>query len=230
MKTYLSRKLFPVLILSSLSLCLAMPSFVLAGPLLPGTSMLAPAEPDPVGGSMLAGGVPVSFSAGLFSGTLTSTVLSGDVSNPYGGLTFTYLLSNNPDSADSIHRLTINDFAGFLTDASFQAGAGDASFLVGTMLPPATIDRSLSGTTVGFSFISPPLGPGDLMPGMASALLVVQTSATAFVPSFASVINATTASVASFAPTTVPEPSAVAFVGLGLATLVTALRFPRRRA
>src|SRR5215510_156991 len=85
-------------------LLLAMPSLSSAVPLAPGVTLYpAPGEPDPVGGVVVGGGVPVPFAAVGFSGTLTSTVLSGDASNPFGpgALTFTYRLVNSPGSADS---------------------------------------------------------------------------------------------------------------------------------
>ena len=74
-----------------------------------------------------------------------------DVSNPLGGLTFTYLLVNNPGTIGQLGRLTASGFAGFLTDSSFQTP------LVG--VAPTLNDRSLgSGDVVGFSFIGGPLG------------------------------------------------------------------------
>jgi hypothetical protein len=65
---------------------------------------------------------------------------------------------------------------------------------------------------------------------MTSALLVVQTSATTFVPVTASVINGSVASVASFAPAVIPEPSALALFGLALIGFATCARFRERRS
>jgi hypothetical protein len=92
-------------------------------------------------------------------------------------------------------------------------------------LPPTLIDRP-TAATVGFSFFAI-IGPGTLTPGTTSALLVVQTNAPSFTPTFASVIDGTVATVASYAPSPViPEPST-----LGLATVVIAGMgaYPRRR-
>src|SRR5205809_126187 len=84
-----------------------------AAPLVPGGALLTPPEPDPVGGVVVAGGVPVPFASppgpGSFSGTLTTTVIAGDVSNPLGGLTFTYKLTNKAISLSSIWTMNVTD-------------------------------------------------------------------------------------------------------------------------
>lgn len=81
-----------------------------------------PAEADPTGGVVVAGGLPVPFAAGAFSGTLT-TVVAGDPSNALGGLTFVYQLSNAITSTNVLERLTVNGYAPFLVDASYQTPA-----------------------------------------------------------------------------------------------------------
>jgi len=178
-----------------------------AMPLAPASAMLAPGEPDPVGGVVLATTGPVPFVGLSFSGTLTSTVILGDPSNPFGGLTFTYLLSNALLSTDSIGRLTVNGWDMLPTDASYQIPAAG--------LPPTTVDRSVNANVIGFNFIPPVLGFGALMPGMASALLVVQTPGAIYTTSFASVIDGTVVSpIPTFAP--IPEPTTVALVVFGL--------------
>ena len=122
------RRTAPVLLVG-LSMAL-LSSLAQAAPLAPGALVFPmPIEPDPVGGVVLATSA-LPFVSANYSGTLTSTVLSGDTSNPFvgsGGLTFTYVLSNLAGT-DSINRLSINGFASFLLDASSQtpppAGTG----------------------------------------------------------------------------------------------------------
>ncbi len=195
-----------------------------ATPLLAGATLYpAPGEPDPTVGAPLAS-MSVPFSAApLYSGTLKSEVYNNDISNPYGGLTFVYQVSNDLVSLDPIHRLTINNFSGFSIDASYQIGSGLAATL---------IDRSAAGT-VGFGFFGSPVGPGAIAPGITTALLVLQTNASTFVTTFASVIDGTVNSVPSFSPShQIPEPSGAILLALGaggLAVYAYRHRRPSRR-
>ena len=129
-----------------------------AAPLAPGMTIPAPAEPDPTGGAPVAGGLPVPFASANYTGTLTSTVIAGDPSNPLGGLTFTYLLSNDASSLNSLERMTISSFAGFATDVSYQVPAAG--------VPPTFIDRNpIPADVVGFSFFSARLVLARFCPG-----------------------------------------------------------------
>ena len=213
MRVKVSRKIFrsSTLAVAAAGL-LAASQLVLAAPLVPGgVQFPAIAEPDPVNATLLATTGPVPFSSPTFSGSLISSVFVNDASNPFGptGLTFTYQLTNNPGQGDSIGRLTVSSFDGFLTDASFNATVP----VGGT--PPTIITRSANGQVMGFDFVSPALGPNT-----SSATLVVQTNTAQFNPTFASVIDGSTATVASFAPQAVPEPASIAALALGTLTLV----------
>lgn len=172
-------------------------------------TILAVGEPDPTGGVPAAVPINAFISGGTFSGTLTSQVISGDPSNPYGGLTFIYTVANDATSADAVGRLTINGFAGFQTDVSYQTPT--AAQL------PTTIDRSVSGNVIGFHFVGAPFGQGAIQPGASSAVLVVQTNATTYARTIASVINGTVDMVDSYAPT--PEPATLALLTIGLGLL-----------
>jgi hypothetical protein len=179
-------------------------------PLAPGQALFPAPNGPPPGGGILAQLVNVPFATSSYNGTLTSTVLVGDPSNPLGGLTFTYLLQNNVGSPGEIDRLTVSPFNGFATTVEYVAGGGQA---------PTYIDRSVDSSTVGFSFLQPPVGPGALLPAQTSDLLVIYTNAPTFIPTLANVIDSNVARVASFAPA--PEPStfvlcSLAALGLGL--------------
>ena len=183
-------------------------------PIVPGQTAIAVAEPDPVGGVVVAGPLVSPMNGAAFTGTLTSTVIQNDASNPWGGLTFIYQVANNANSLDAIGRLTVTDYNGWLTDMSFQAVGG---------LPPALMDRSGSGNVVGFSFVGPPLGPTVLLPGSKSEVLVVQTNAPWFRESTGFVIDGSIASGAALVPA-VPEPSAMLLVIGGLVGLLVRRR------
>ena len=183
-----------------------------AAPLGPGGAIPSSPEPDPLGGVVVAS-TNVLFTGLNLSGSLTSTVIAGDITNPFGGLTFTYQLFNSVAGVDSMGRLTVNGWDALPTDVSHQIP------LAG--LAPFAATRDANGNVVGFNFFGP-----ELMPGMTSAVLVVQTSLPTFTDSFASVINGSVVSpIYTFAP--VPEPTTIALVGLGLVG-VLALRRRRR--
>lgn len=166
-----------------------------------------PGEADPTGGNVLFS-LTEPFAGASFSGFLTSTVIQNDSSNPYGGLTFTYLLTNEASSTHPIGRITLNGFENFLTDASYLTpGVGRV---------PTLANRSVADV-VGFSYLAG-VGPGVLSPGMTSALLVVQTDSPGYITDFASVINGTIANVPSLAP--VPEPATAMLCGLGAVLLL----------
>ena len=192
-----------------------------AAPLAPGTSLYpVPGEADPTPGGVIAS-MSLPFSAApLYSGVLTSTVVD-DPGNPLGGLTFVYELSNDFVSSDAIHRLTINGYAGLSVDASYQSPT--------LGLLPTLVTRSLAGT-IGFNFIPTPVGLGELGAGLTTAKLVVETDAPTYVLSFASVIDGTVTSVASFAPAPlIPEPSTILLFGVGAGALASYAFYPRRR-
>ena len=195
-----------------------------------GTAAFATAEAKPaVASNQLLTTGAVFFAAPGYTGTLTSTVYDGDATNPFGptALTFTYLLTNNPSSTHELHRLTVSSFETFSTDVSY------ATLSVGK--EPTFIDRNPLGDVVGFSFPTPivPFLPtfGALSPGLTSRLMIIQTNATRFHLSTASVINGSTSNPLSLAPEKlVPEPSTLALGALGLiGTLAIAIR-KRRRA
>ncbi|MDE3099838.1 MAG: hypothetical protein KGJ88_10220 [Verrucomicrobiota bacterium] len=148
-----------------------------ATPLAPGGFLSpAPAEPDPIGGSVLyTTSVGWGPSLSGLGGTLTSSVLTGDASNPYGGLTFTYQFNIAPVATDSASGIALGGFAGFLTDVSFRLASGVA---------PTYVTRSGSGDDVTFNFFTP-----DVVPGQSSALLVVQTDAHSWKHGITSIID-----------------------------------------
>src|SRR6266702_6877508 len=144
------------LLLLALSLSIARTQAIIPANLPPGGVLSPPpAEASPVGGSVLFNTGPVPFTAGTFSGTLTSAAISGDSSNPWGGLTFTYGINNFVGSRDDIARLTVSSFGLFLTDASYNPTTPVGG------LAPMSISRSANGAVLGFNFLVPSLAPGS---------------------------------------------------------------------
>jgi len=181
-----------------------------AKPMLPGQSALAVTEIDPLGGVVVAGPSASPLVGTAFTGTLTTTVIQGDASNPFGGLTFVYQVANSPHSADGIVRLPVTGYGNWLTDMSFQPGLG---------LPPTAMDRSLTGDVVGYSFVGPPVGPTVLLPGTVSELLIVQTDAAAWTTTTGNGIEGIISTGPIYVPT-IPEPATLALLFGGLVLLL----------
>ncbi len=176
-----------------------------AAPLPPGGTLFpAPAVP-PAGGALIASEL-IPFATPFYSGTLLSQVYAGDPNNPFGGLTFSYVVANDPTSLDALERFTAVNFTGFLTDAGFAPGSPFA---------PSLIDRSLAGDTVGFTFFNN-AGLLQILPGQMSTQLIIRTNAQFFNNVNDSVIDGAVASVASYGPTIVPEPATCGLVALGM--------------
>lgn len=176
-------------------------------------------EPEPVGATLIAS-TNVSF-AGInffgntnFTGTLLSQVWSGDTSNPFGGLTFTYRLQNNSSSLDALGRLTLSSYAGYQTDVSFN----------GPGVVPLNAVRSVGGNQIDFNLLSgPPNFQHNLIPGASTPVLILQTDSLIYNLGNASVIDTAVANAVALVPTAiVPEPTTLALAGLGL--LATAMR------
>lgn len=212
-----------------LSTGLLMTSAAWAVPLVPSANQLAVGEPDPTGGIVVAS-LSAPFVAGTYSGTLISQVISGDPSNPLGGLTFTYLLSNNPGSINAMERLTVTRYAGWGTDVSYQTPVPAGH------LAPTTNDRDATGDVMGFSFsnpvfVGPPLGTignGVLSAGKTSALLVIQTNAPSYQPTIANVIDGSVTALNSYAPaTSIPEPATMGLALMGAVGVALAMRRTR---
>jgi hypothetical protein len=181
-----------------------------AAPLPPG-GLLTPVPSEsfsPIPGVQLAE-QSVPFVATTFAGTLYSSVIQGDPTNPFpGGLTFLYRVSNQ-QGPHSINRLAINGFQGFLLDVGFIFEPVIAPGI------PSFADRQIDGSALGFSFDALGTGLGPLGPGNSSRLLVVQTNATSWTQSQAFVLNGFPAGAMAFAP--VPEPGAMALAASALA-------------
>jgi hypothetical protein len=202
-------------------------------------------ETGPSLATLVAGGDSVPFVSSGFSGGLVSSVYTHDVTNPFGAdkLTFTYELSNRSVSPQALNRLAIAGFADSLADVSF-APLATATVNRSLFFFPSTAEHHASASfadrvtadLIGFSFVDA-LGQGGLRRGDYSPRLVVQTNATTFTTTTASVIGGTSVSVRSFAPGAtalqpVPEPSALVLAAGGALAFeaVCVIRRFRRRS
>ena len=147
-----------------------------------------------------------------YSGVLRSAVYQ----NSSNFLDFYYQFSSSDASADSVGRLTMTNFGGFITNVGYRSDNWDGigQFLAGTQ-DPLNADRSANGGTIGFGF-----GPlaGKIDKGETSATLVIQTNATAYTAGSVTTQNGAVYTTASFAPTVaaVPEPGTYVMIGAGL--------------
>ncbi len=201
--------------LTTVAACLLAATTAKATLLTPGNTIGLSLGSGPVGASLLAA-TNVSFNGVdsgnnvLFSGTLTSSVYSGDTSNPFGGLTFTYQLTSNPSSVNAIDRMTLNRFSGFQTDISYSDSG---------VVPIRATRTGGSGDLIAFVFENASFQP-ILTPGSSSVLLVIQTDSTVWDIGNGSVIDGATANVPVFVPLAVPEPTTLALLALGAAALM----------
>ena len=172
------------------------------------TQLPASAEPGPVGATLIDSSVTPFAALGAFSGVATSQVYSNDASNPLGGLTFVISVTSNGQAGpNSIGRVTVESFAGFLTDVSYTPG--------GLGVAPATITRDISGDVIGFNFFPSPLDPftGFLVPGTSTKQLVIQTNATSYTTGTMYIIDGGITSVSTFMPV-IPAPGALALLSV----------------
>jgi hypothetical protein len=184
-----------------------------ADPLVPGQTLSPPPlELGPSPDATVLFSTNSAFQATDFAGTLFSTVWTNDASNPYGGLTFTYEIQMNSDTADPISRMSISSYENFLTDVSYTNAPANPNDT------PSSISRP-SDNVIHISFET----GGGLAAGEDSALIVIQTDSFNWQDTTAGFIDGATADAFSLAPASVvsvPEPD-VTLIGLaGLAGLM----------
>ena len=166
-----------------------------------------------------------SAGAGYGFGNYAEFVIS-DPSNVYcaGCLDFVISVSLTGPTGENINQVTAGDFQGFSTDMGYYTNASYGGCTGSPLVNPAEDSRSASGVTNRFNFG----GNGDIQPGDCTALLVIETSARAFMPGVLSFQDDQTANVAGYQP--LPEPGTMMLLGTGLVSLGGILRRRRTRS
>jgi len=175
-------------------------------------------DEGPVGGIVVAQS-SLPYVGADIQGTLVSKVWQGDPSNPFGGLTFTYEILTGLGSSAPVESFTVGNYGQLLADVSFSAFPGGGAVAV-PGVAPVYAGRTLTGNIISYDFSL--FGNPGIFPGQNSALLVVQTGVPFYATTIASVINAGSAQVLSFAPIAVPEPATFALFGAGALALMLA--------
>jgi len=196
-----------------------------------GSPPVAPSGIDtPVTGPFLANTGVQDFTA---SNSLGQTTISGeyqamvysDPTNDFcaGCLDFFIIVESNSTSTDAIERITLASFGSFLTNVGYSVGKD--SHPIG--VDPTTVDRSSSGSVIGFNFSTPGVAPGD-----STTVLEIETNATNFMTGTLQIIDSSVASVTAFEPCTgvVPEASSISLTLLGGLLLGIGFIGRRRRA
>jgi hypothetical protein len=180
-----------------------------------GSPPVAPtAFATPANGPFLANTGMTAFTATNSLGQTTITgeyeaMVYADPSNTFcaGCLDFFILVESNSTSTDDIERMTLASFGSFMTNVGYSVGKGSPSGGV----DPATVDRSSTGSVIGFNFSS----PDGVAPGEETQVLEIQTNAKNFMAGTLQIIDSSVASVAAFEPCVVPEASSISMTLLG---------------
>ena len=153
-----------------------------------------------------------SFDGGLTTFKYVEAV-GTDPANPYCStcLDFAFIF-NVTDPNNFITSVDLSDFAGFATDGGYtQVGTNP--------IDPDSVSRSTNGSTLDFTYSV------GVLPGDHSALLIVKTNAKNFdYNGVATLVDNNGASLALqdfVEPTTAPEPTSAALLGLGVVVLAS---------
>jgi hypothetical protein len=148
-----------------------------------------------------------------FTGSFRQIVVIDTVT---GFLDFLYQLQRS-GGPDPIEDITTTSFAGFTTDVGICTLCANLIAPVGpTKYAPGAIDRSGSGSVVGFDFNNQAIDDANM-----TYLLVIRTNATTWVPGSTQVLDGGVDTVFSYAPgVAVPDAgSTLALLGLGMLSL-----------
>jgi hypothetical protein len=192
-----------------------------ASTLTPGEALQPPDILSLTGLTLVASETDVALNSLTFTADLNAAVYSGN--NTFcpttDCLTFAYQVTDTGgvDSGTGIiEDLTASNFSNYSTDVGYDSlTAATSVFAAGGSLP-LTVGRSLSGpgAVVTFDYPDAAGAPSDLVPGDSSAVLIVETNATAYTTGLFSAIDGATATASAYGPTaSIPEPASMTLIG-----------------
>ncbi len=133
------------------------------------------------------------------------------VYNAGGGLLdFVYDFNEIRSSTTAINTATMADF-GLVNANVFII---NSSTLAGTLVTPATAQRSVDGNVIKFNFPTSGVGVGQ-----ASTTMVIEIASPSFTAGAYSLQNSVVSQLTGFQPSPVPEPATTAMIGAGLFAL-----------
>jgi hypothetical protein len=187
--------------------------------------------------TLVASETGVSLNSLTFTADLSAAVYSGhDTFCPTTDcLTFAYQVTDTGaigSGTGIIEDLTASDFSNYSTDVGYDSlTAATSVFTTGGSLP-LTVGRSLSGpgAVVTFDYPDATGTPSDLVPGDSSAVLIVETNATAYTTGLFSAIDGATATASAYGPAaSIPEPASMTLIGTALLGFGLFLKRTERR-
>jgi hypothetical protein len=130
--------------------------------------------------------------------------------SPGNCLTWVVQVTNHTATQDTLTRVTVSNFSGFITDLGYIQPPGTAPGMSNpsTGIVPSNVERSNNGSVLRWDFNTTEIGNGQ-----TTVLLAVLTNATQVVPGTISVQDGTAVSDPAFAPA-LPEIPWVPALGL----------------
>ena len=168
---------------------------------------------------------------GSFTASYRESVFS-DPTNEFcnGCLDWVLQVSNSSRSSDTLQRLNISNFAGFIVDIGVNSNGASGFPSPGTA-PPTSVARNTTGKVVTWNFE----GGGEVQPGKTTVRLEAETNALTYQPGLISFQDGGATQAAGFAPAApkqgIPDvPWVASFGGIaGAAAAGTAWLMSRRR-
>ena len=158
------------------------------------------------GGGTLDASLSDTFSTSTFSGSIESRVYSGDANNAYGGLTFAYQVTMDPNISGDVAHVSLNGLFDNPVDAAYDPGSTG-----GWVIPVSADEPTPYGSGVAFDLTAP-----SLSAGATSAWLMVYTGMNGYGRDSASLQDGLNTSANILAPIPEPESIAMLITGLGL--------------